>query len=374
MDHMDEEKFEIEDKEKIDISDPEAEEQPEDKKPRKKGRVWKTLAIIFGSLFLLILIAALVLFLIVNSKISKISREEITGNPNLSIEEIYETPTVDEPDSVEKLSQAELEFLEAQKIPIANSKGVKNILLIGSDRRSDTENGRSDTIILLSINYDTKKIHTTSFMRALYVQIPGRGGQMINAAYSWGGPNLLIDTIETNFRIQIDHYVVVDFEAFKKAVDLVGGIELDITEDEASAIRRSTKTDVSAGKIQATGAQALVYARVRRFDNDFKRTSRQRIVIEKVIQKAMQSDIGTLLKIADEILPMVYTDIQDNGTIWKYLLDTLPIMGNTTKGRMLPIENESGETYTGIMYKNGQEMYSFNYEKNIKALHDYINS
>ena len=350
-------------------------EKPE--KSRKKRRVWKIIAIVFGSLFLLLLIAALVMFMIINSKISKISRVEITGNPNLSEDEIYQEPTVDKPDSVEQINYAQLEWQEAQKIPIDNSQGVENILIIGSDRRSNTENGRSDTIILLSINYDTKKIHTTSFMRAMYVCIPradGRVWGMINAAYSWGGPNLLIDTIELNFRVDIDHYIVVDFAAFQKAVDLVGGIDVELSEEEVGRIFQKSDTKPPAGLVHLNGELALKYARIRYIDNDFKRTARQRIVINKVIAKAKNSDINTLMKLADEILPLVSTDIQDNGTIWKYLIKTLPFMGNTTKGRMLPIENESGETYTGIIYVNGHEMYKVNFAENIKALQQYIHS
>lgn len=360
--------------------DTEPEEEPDirskSKKKRKKGRVWKIIGIIFGVLFLLLLIGVLVVFIIINSKLSKINRTEITGNPNLSEEEIYETPTVDKPDSIEQINYAQQEWQEAQKIPVAESKGVENILLIGSDRRGGTENGRSDTIILMTVNYDTKKIHTTSFMRAMYVCIPRADGNvwgMINAAYSWGGPNLLIDTIELNFRVDIDHYVVVDFAAFEKAVDLVGGIDVELSENEATWISWVTD-DVAPGKAHLNSQQALAYSRMRYFDNDFKRTERQRIVINKVIAKAKSSDINTLMKLADEILPLVYTDIRDNGTIWGILLKTLPFMGNATAGRMLPIENESGKTYTGIIYVRGQEMYKVNFEENIKALHAYINS
>lgn len=353
-------------------------ENPVENKPRKKRRVWKILAIIFGSLFLLILIAALVLFLIVNSKLNKISRVEITGNLNLSEEEVYaEEPTVDAPDSVVEINQAQLEFQEAQKIQIAQSDGVENILLIGSDRRDSTENGRSDTIILLTLNYNTKKIHQTSFMRAMYVCIPRPDGNrwgMLNAAYSWGGPNLLIDTIELNFRVHIDHYVVINFSAFEKAVDLVGGIDLTLSDEEARYVYSYKVDKAPEGKVTLNGMQALRYARVRYFDNDFKRTSRQRKVIELLIAKAKNSDITTLMKMADEILPMVSTDIQDNSIIWNYIFKTFPIMGNATKGRMLPVENESGETYTGIIYVGGREMYKVNFAANIKALHEYINS
>ena len=337
----------------------------------------KIAGIVIGVIVLLLLILALTVFFIVNSKFTKINRTEITGNPYLSEDEVYEEPKQDVPDSVEEINQVQQEWQEAQNIQLTKTNGVENILLIGADRHGKGENGRSDSMILVTLNYNTNKIHLTSFMRAMYVYIPRSTGGvwgMLNAAYSWGGPNLLVDTIELNFRVNIDHYVVVDFAAFEEAIDLLGGVTLTLSEEEALHVSANSGIVTSAGTQILNGAQTRGYCQIRKIDNDFKRTGRQRRVIDLLIKKAMESDINTLMSLADQIFPLVSTDIQDNSVIWNYIFKTFPMLGTVTKGRMLPVENEDGERYIGIIYVGGREMYRVNFARNIAALHEYINS
>ncbi len=344
---------------------------------KKKRSAGKIIGIVFGSILLLLLLAALAVFIFANSLLSKIDRTEITGNMNLSEEEIYDDPTVPVEDSYSEIEEVKKEFEEAQKIKIPENSGVENILLIGADKRDKSENGRSDSIMLLSLNYDTGKIHLTSFMRAMYVCIPRADGNvwgMINAAYSWGGPNLLIDTIELNFRINIDHYVVIDFDGFEKAVDLLGGVEVDLSADEARAVVVRFRGTKPAGRYLLNGEQALYYARLRYLDNDFVRTSRQRIVIEALLKKALTMDLSTLIELANQILPMVHTDSDlTNVKMIGYITRALPMINNISQ-RMLPVENEAGNSYIGIIYVGGREMYRVNFSKNINALHEFINS
>ena len=115
------------------------------------------------------------------------------------------------------------------------SPSVRNILLIGTDSRGE-DRGRSDSMILMSINSKSNKISLVSLMRDTYVQIPGYGGDKLNAAYSYGGPELLMDTIEENLYIKIDDYFTVNFISFANIVDAVGGVEIKVNEDEADAI------------------------------------------------------------------------------------------------------------------------------------------
>lgn len=341
----------------------------------KKRSAGKIIGIVLLCICILILLLMLAAFIYFNSLLGKIDRTEITGDLNLSEDQIYETPTVDVPDSIDEIEQVKQEFLEAQKIDIVQSDGVENILLIGADRRSMQENGRSDSVILVSLNHETGKIHLTSFMRAMYVCIPRSDGNvwgMLNAAYSWGGPNLLIDTIELNFRVRIDRYVIVDFTAFKTAIDMVGGVELTLTEREASVIQTQTGKPISSGKQLLNGKQALIYAQTRNIDNDFKRTSRQRTVITSLLEKVPNIDVSTLISMANEILPFVNTNLS-NTEIMQYIMECIPMVSNISQ-RMLPVENEDGESFTGIIYVNGREMYRVNFAHNIKALHDFINS
>ena len=190
-----------------------------------------------------------------------------------------------------------------------HSDDVLNILLVGSDTRSMEERGRTDSIILLSIDSKKKKTTMTSFMRDTYVTFPGLDRDedgvddmgKINAANVYGGPELLLDTIEYNFDIRIDKYFYVDFFSFAKIVDAVGGIELDISDEEAQGMedpmgeqnnifgnKKGTDYISHGGKnMHVNGNQALAYARLRYVGNaDFERTQRQRTVISKIVEKA----------------------------------------------------------------------------------------
>ena len=110
--------------------------------------------------------------------------------------------------------------------------GVVNILLIGNDSRENGEDGRSDAMILLSVSDKTKSIYMTSILRDIYVDIPGHEGNRLNAAYAFGGPGLLMETIEQNFDIDVNRYVLVNFEAFAALVDAVNGVDLELSGQE----------------------------------------------------------------------------------------------------------------------------------------------
>lgn len=334
-------------------------------------RVWKVLAWVLVAVLLLLLIAGAAGFFYLQYYLNKLDRTQITGNPELSPEEIYEEPTVTATDSVEHIQKAEEEFQNAQALTRLENSNIKNILLIGSDRRSKSENGRSDSMILMTLNYDTGNIHLTSLMRAMYVCIPRSDGDtwgMLNWAYSWGGPQLLIDTIELNFLISIDQYVVVDFSSFQSAIDILGGVDITLTGTEAGRLYGG-----AAGTYHMSGEEALDYARLRYTDNDFVRTRRQRTVIEALLKKAAGSDISSLMAMADEILPLVSTNLT-NSQIMSYMVKALPMLGNSITQRMLPIENESGATYTGKIYVRGCEMYKVDFETNIRAIHQFLQS
>ena len=341
---------------------------------KKKGSAKKVLLIILLSLLALLVAVVAAGLIFVNSFLNKLDRNEITGDPSLREEEVYEEETVDATDSAEHIDEAQKEFEDVQQIDPLKNANIKNVLLIGSDRRSTAENGRSDSMILVTMNFDTGKIHLTSLMRAMYVNIPRSDGDvwgMLNAAYSWGGPKLLIDTIENNFRVHIDHYVVVDFTSFKLAVDIVGGVTVTLNDKEAWIVSTWTKIPTSSGTVHLNGEQALTYAGIRYIDNDFVRTNRQRNIVEALMKKAIGLDLATLMSLADQILPYVNTNL-NNVEIIYYLSKAPGLLKNPITQRMLPIENEAGKTYTGKIYVNGREMYKVDFETNIKALHDFM--
>ena len=207
---------------------------------------------------------------------------------------------------------------------------VFNVLLIGLDNRSagNTDRGRTDSMIVASINRRTKKIVLTSLLRDSYVQIPGIGNDRLNSAYVYGGAQLLFDTIEQNYKIPLSNYALVDFFSFIDAVDAIGGIDLEITEAEAYYINDFINVeyyelagelgiDVAAnmlpsgtsGLTHLNGLQALSYARNRSIGADFGRTERQRKVIVAALEKMKYLDLAQLNELAEIVLPSITTNM-----------------------------------------------------------------
>lgn len=190
-----------------------------------------------------------------------------------------------------------------------------NILLIGVDARESDVSSRSDTMMLLTIDNKNGQIKLTSFLRDSYVKIAGRKKEKLNAAYFRGGIQGLVDTLELNFKVEIPYYMLVDFEIFTTVVDMLGGIEVEVTEKE-SAYSKKTPTDrggylpLEAGEnIHLNGAEALWYSRMRYLDSDFMRTQRQRKVITAIVEKAKLQKPRELLELAETIIPLIKTNI-----------------------------------------------------------------
>ncbi|HAQ39751.1 MAG TPA: LytR family transcriptional regulator [Clostridiales bacterium] len=190
------------------------------------------------------------------------------------------------------------------------SKDIVNILLIGQDKRPGEEVARSDSMIIATINKKTNSIKLTSLMRDMYVQIPGYDDNKINAAYALGGMDLLTEAVESNFLIKIDGCIEVDFAGFEKIIDEIGGIDIDLNRDEAYYLSRSSGSRFSEGVNRLTGETALTYSRIRYVGNDdYERTERQRNVLVSVFEEIKDSNLKTLLEMADDILPLVTTNL-----------------------------------------------------------------
>lgn len=205
-------------------------------------------------------------------------------------------------------------------------EGVVNILLIGNDSRQNGEDGRSDAMILLSISSKTKSIYMTSLLRDMYVDIPGHDGNRLNAAYSFGGAELLMETIEQNLDIPVNRYVLVNFEAFANLVDAVGGVELELTTGELEYVNgylqeynmltnRPQGTDnmdtTQPGLVHLNGPQALAYCRNRYIGTDFGRTERQRKVLTAIIKK-LPAAMGNFGELVDGLMPNLTTNLTQN--------------------------------------------------------------
>lgn len=203
-------------------------------------------------------------------------------------------------------------------------EGVTNILLIGNDSREEGDDGRSDAMILLSISNKTKTIHMTSLLRDMYVEIPGREGNRLNAAYAYGGPSLLLDTIEQNLGITVNRYVLVNFQAFASLVDAVGGVDLELSNEEVKWVNaylneynllegREITTDYLdeslSGMIHLNGPQALAYCRNRYIGTDFERTNRQRKVLAAITGKLPAAVATNSKELIGSLFPHLTTNM-----------------------------------------------------------------
>ncbi len=215
---------------------------------------------------------------------------------------------------------------------IETSDNIVNIMLIGQDARDGVVRARSDTMILLTLNKDTKTITMTSFLRDLYVKIPGYDDNKMNAAYAFGGMSLLDKTLEQNFGVQVDGYVEVDFSRFAEVIDLLGGVDLELREDEAATVNYATgRYALGKGMMHLDGEQALAYSRIRHLDADadFSRTNRQRKVINALIEKFRNTKLTTLLGLLDDLLPMIATDMSNKEMI-DLATDLFPMLADCT--------------------------------------------
>lgn len=207
---------------------------------------------------------------------------------------------------------------------------VLNVMLFGEDNAKGAEFGRSDSMIMLSIDNRHKKLKMTSFQRDSYVYVDGYGYDKLTNAYAYGGPKLTIQTIESNFGVKVDRYAVVDYASFIDIIDVLGGIDLELTQDEIDYInyqlyknkQSSTRTTITdpPGIVHLTGQQALWYARNRGLDSseeeigiagdDWDRTSRQRKLLETLFNDMKSADLAQIVSIVGKVGPLVTTNLK----------------------------------------------------------------
>ncbi|HJC51551.1 MAG TPA: LCP family protein [Candidatus Anaerostipes avistercoris] len=263
---------------------------------------------------------------------------------------------------------------------LLSDSDVINILLVGSDHGAiEGDHGRSDSIMIATVNQDTKELKLTSLMRDIYVEIPGHGHNKLNAAYAYGGVELLYQTIAQNFGIKIDKYCVVDFDTFKKVIDKVGGIEITLEEKEAeylnstNYISQAKNRDVKAGKQTLNGDQALGYSRIRHVvsekygDGDFGRTGRQRAVIQAALDKVLQQSPTKIADIALDALSDVSTDM--DASYLKSLVAKVLSLGTTEIDQQrIPLEG----TYVQGRAQSNMFVFFINFDANKAALEYFI--
>ena len=285
----------------------------------KKGRAKRVICIILSVIFLVCGSGMIYYYSILNSMNFK------------SIDNDNEDPTMESISALEgdttNLSLSDGELLQDSKI--------LNVMLFGEDNSKKTSEsgfGLSDTMIMMSIDNRHKKLKLTSFQRDTYLYIPGHGYNKLNASYTLGGAKLAIQTIEANYGIKVDRYAVVDFESFKEIVDTLGGVDIELTQDEIDYINYqmykngqvseyTTITD-EPGVVHLDGKEALWYARNRGLTvgedgneigidgDDWDRTSRQRKLLETMFNSMKSADLTKIISIVSSVGPLITTNLK----------------------------------------------------------------
>lgn len=286
---------------------------------------------------------------------------------------------------------AKLGQLDTQEIPkedIVINEGVEqlaslgegylNVALFGVDsREGDLEkNTRTDCIIVASLNKETKEIKMASVYRDTLLDLSEGTLQKCNAAYSFGGPKQAINMLNMNLDLDIQNYVTVDFGVVAEVVDLLGGLDIEIKEEEVEPLNKFVyETGQVAGKeahfvggsgIQhLDGVQATTYARIRSTaGGDFTRTERQRLVIEKIVEKMMKSDLATINKIIDEVFPTISTNFTMTEILSYAKYFNQYKLGENTG---FPIDKAT-DTISGL----GSIVIPVSLEDNVKKLHEFL--
>ena len=335
-------------------------------KAKAKKPVWlKVLLIVLAVLFFLI--CGVVAFGVIyyNDLLGYVQRAE-RQEQELSDEELesilgFVPETLSPEETTEPVSETEPAETKA-----AETDNIVNIMLVGQQMRENEEAKLSDTMLLCTLNKETKTLTLTSFLRDTYVKLPNYknhvcGMQRINVAYNlgwrWagdlGGMEMLDMLILENFGVEIDHNVEIDFTSFVQIIDHLGGVTLELTQDEANYINNGDfDVKVTAGTNTLRGDIALEYARMRKSngsDSDIHRTARQRKLVTQLIKQCMGMSLTELDKLIKEILPMVLTDMSDED-ITKLMVECLPLLPELTiVSNQCPAEG----TYYGEMVQIG---------------------
>lgn len=263
---------------------------------------------------------------------------------------------------------------------LAYSDSVKNIMIFGTDNHEEGDYGRSDTMILLSIDTKNRKLKMTSFLRDVYLEIPEYGSDRLNASYAYGGPSLAVQTIEHNYAFRIDSYVVVDFDSFTSIIDAMGGIDIELTNEEIDYINwqswrnkqvetRNELTD-TAGVVHLNGRQALWYARNRdSAGSDFDRTNRQRNLMNIVLNKLQNSDPFTLMSVLYEVSPYLTTNISRT-ELASMGFQILSYIGYERQERSVPDLSEGNYSDTWVGSSLVLTIDDMEYER--QKLHDFV--
>ena len=336
-----------------------------EKKPRKAGRVILTIVLV---VVLLIGIGVGGAYYLVNHTLSKMNH--IDKTKEVAIPRDMEDFEPDEGAQDDTMNPEDAEWSDIKAMSDPN---VKNILLIGQDRRpGETGRTRSDSMIICSINKKTGVITMVSLMRDLYVPIPAYSDNRLNAAYAFGGMSLLDETIKRNFGVVIDGNVEVDFNGFISAMSQVAPLNIELKDYEASYLNRGTGWNLHEGVNRLNADQLLEYARIRHVGNsDYERTERQRRILGTAFEKLKGMSPGEIYSVINAVMPSLTTDMSNDEIMAYagYLITKRPSMGGNYR---LPVNGAfTDQVIRGMMVlvpdlkQNAQLLQTYLYGKTV---------
>lgn len=364
-------------------------------KKKKKANKKTVIKRVFISIFAVILILVLGVTLGVAPFIVDYYKNAYDGKGIVNRDDNYVMPDQDEqPDEYKDLILSEDEVgtdLDSAKEPLAkdpNAIGVygktpiykvkqkdpdvENILVLGTDSRDlKKERGRSDSIIVMSLNKKTGKIKMVSILRDSLVPIEGHGWNRINAAYSFDGIGLAVNTVNQLFDLDIQRFAVLDFTGVKAFINQVGGVDIKITAAEAKYLnnRHLSKKEFEAGLCHMDGRVALEYMRIRKIDSDFKRTGRQRNVIQALATQILEEKtMGEIYYLAGVATEMVRTNIPLNE------LTSIITMVVQKNGTSLTFDSQHipySDSFVNKYY-NGMAIKSFNIDEAATRMNKFL--
>ncbi|SFE18586.1 LCP family protein [Peptostreptococcus sp. D1] len=283
-----------------------------------------------------------------------------------------------------KINSSNIDTGSLEKHSYAHKDGIKNILILGSDARPGENASRTDSMMILTIDNVNDSLKITSLARDAFVNIPGYGYSKLTHAYAYGKEKLLIDTIESNFEIDLDDVVLINFQSFISIIDAIGGVTVNVTEDEMTEMNKfipetykwSENPDkgemtliTRVGSQKLNGYQALSFARIRKNDSAFGRDNRQRMIVSNLLKEIKNTSKLKYPFLIKAAAPYISTNMSTTKMI-KYSIDVLRIGTGSIKQMEFPIV--SSEKYsTGGIYGSYGWVLRFEPES-IKILKSFI--
>lgn len=286
-----------------------------------------------------------------------------------------------------KVSAEELDSIHSKMSSLTgrstvSDEDIYNVLLVGVDRQDKTWNGNSDSMILVSLNKADNRVTMVSLMRDTYVDIPEKGYDKLNAAYAWGAGPLLCQTVTDTYKVEVDRYVAVDFWDLVDIIDIIGGVDLEITAKEAEIMNgyimdmceRLMHIDSSehmlpyeGGYIHCDGVQAVAYARNRFVGNsDYQRTERQRYLMQQLLAEVKSMSVAQMTEKMQAILGHVTMNIPET-EIWSMIPELPEMLEYKFEMDRIPYDD-----MYDVISVNGQGMLVPDWEPTIEKLHEFV--